>query len=294
MNPKCKQYLLKKFLIRIDYEQVSEIDIDKAIQSVRKHFFEDEYKLYQNMVPITSLKPEEISTPNDLNNIQAVNLINESVKEYQFIKLRETIKFSNKWLIIEELVDNDYKGSLYYKKNIAMLMGALYAENPFMTIRRIGLRKIDSLTFKNIANMGRYFDVKVFNQNDSMNKYKGFGNVFNSSNSRISISSEEKACRANIITDIQTGEYQNADTGENGQAVQAVLDIDMYKDTFDDIEYDVDKFVNYIISIYKLLNTESYAIYKSALTEQFYNELLTGTVKDPDILGGVLDVQNCD
>lgn len=294
MNQKCKQYLLKKILIRIDYEQVSEIDIDKAIQSVRKQFFEDGYKLYQNMVPITSLKPEGISTPNELNNIQAVNLINESVKEYQFIKLRETIKFSNKWLIIEELVDNDYKGSLFYIKNIAMLMGALYAENPFMMIKRIGLRKMDSLTFKNISNIGKYFDVKVFNQNESIDKYKGFGKVFDSSNSRISIISEEKACRANIITDIQTGEYQNIETGESGQAVQAVLDIDMYKDSFDDDEYDVEKFVNYITSIYKLLNTESYAIYKSALTEQFYNNLLAGTVSDADILGGVFDVQNCD
>ena len=290
MNQKCKQYLLKKILIRIDYEQVSEIDIDKAVQNVRKQFFEKEYKLYQNTVPITSLKPEEISTPNELNNIQAVNLINESVKEYQFIKFRETIKFSNKWLIIEDLVDNDYKGSLFYINNIALLIGALYDENPFMIIQRIGLRKIDSLTFKNISNIGKYFDAKVFNQNVSIDKYKDFGNIFDSSNSRISIISKEKACKANIMTDIQTGEYHNIDTEECGQAVQAVLDIDMYKDSFDYAE----KSVDYIISIYKILNTESYAIYKSALTTQFYNELLTGTVKDTDILGGVFDVQNCD
>ena len=122
-----------------------------------------------------------------------------------------------------------------------------------------------------------------------LSKYKEFGDVLSDAGAKISVVSNEKACRANIMTDIQTGEY-NETSGKSGQAVQAVLDIDIYKDSFEKS----DSLVNYILGIYDLLNRESYKIYKSALTDEFYAALLNGTVNDTDILGGVFDVQNCD
>lgn len=291
MNQKCSQYLLKKIIIRIDYEQAQEIDVDNAVQKVRKHFFEKRYKLFQNVVPLTSVQTEGAVPIGELNGISAVNVINESFREYQFRKLRETIKFSSRCLIIEDLIENDYKGSKSYIDNIVTLMSALYEENSYIFLKRIGLRKIDSLVFKEISNIGKYFDDKVFNQSDSLEKYRDFGDIFVASNSKISIASKEKICKANIITDIQTGDFCE-ESGETGQAIQAVLDIDMYKDQFEKNESD--EFVNYIVSIYNVLNKESYNIYKSALTERFYSDLLKGTVNDTDILGGVFNVQNCD
>ena len=296
MNRKCKQYLLKKFLVRIDFDQAQDIDVDNAIQKVRDKFFDDGYKLFQNVVPLTSIQQESGFSPNgDSQFIPPVSIINETVREYLFKKELQSIKFSNKYLIIEDLINNDYKGSKSYSQLIYCLMDAIHKENAYITLTRIGLRKFDSLIFKEINNINMYFDSKVFNQRDSLLKYQNFGNIISDASSKISIISQEKSCKGNIITEIQTGEYTETrnDTGEiskTGQAIQAILDIDIYKDSFENIE----SFTDYILNIYNLLNEESYSIYKSALTEKFYNSLLNGTVNDSNILGGVYDVQYCE
>lgn len=296
MNKKCKQYLLKKFLVRIDFDQAQDIDVDNAIQKVRDKFFDDGYKLFQNVVPLTSIQQEnEFSLNGDSQFIPPVSIINETVREYLFKKELQSIKFSNKYLIIEDLINNDYKGSKSYSQLIYYLMDAIHNENAYLTLTRIGLRKFDSLIFKEMKNIDMYFDSKVFNQKDSLMKYQNFGNIISDASSRISIISKEKSCKGNIRTEIQTGEYTETrnDTGEiskTGQAIQAILDIDIYKDSFENKE----SFTDYILNIYNLLNEESYSIYKSALTEKFYNSLLNGTVNDSNILGGVYDVQYCE
>ena len=110
MNKKCNQYLLKKFLVRIDFDQVQDIDVDNAIQKIRDKFFDDGYKLFQNVVPLTSLQPEgEFIQNSEAQLIAPVSIINETIREYLFKKERQSVKFSNKYLIIEDLIDNDYK-----------------------------------------------------------------------------------------------------------------------------------------------------------------------------------------
>lgn len=296
MNKKCKQYLLKKILVRIDFDQAQDIDVDNAIQKVRDYFFDEGYKLFHNVVPLTSFQPENnFLQNNDSQFIPPVSIINETVREYLLKKDLLSIKFSNKYLIIEDLINNDYKGSQSYSKLISRLMEAIHDENSYLTLQRIGLRKFDSLVFKEIGNIDMYFDSKVFNQKDSLLKYQTFGNILYEASSKISIISEEKSCKGNIITEIQTGEYTELrnDTQEiskTGQAIQAVLDIDIYKDNFENTK----PFTDYILEIYDVLNEESYSIYKSALTEKFYNSLLDGNVNDSNILGGIYNVQYCE
>lgn len=295
MNKKCKQYLLKKILVRIDFDQAQDIDVDNAIQKVRDKFFADGYKLFQNVVPLTSIQQENDFSPNgDSQFISHVSIINETVREYLFKKESQSIKFSNKYLIIEDLINNNYKGARSYSKLIRRLMEAIHRENSYLTLTRIGLRKFDSLIFKEIDNINMYFDSKVFNQKDSLLVYQDFDNIISDASSKISIISKEKSCKGNIITEIQTGEYTELhnDTEEmskTGQAIQAILDIDIYKDNFENTK----PFTDYILEIYNLLNKESYSIYKSALTERFYNDLLNGNVNDNNILGGIYNVQYC-
>lgn len=292
MDKVCKQYLLKKILIRIDFLQVQDVDIDNIVQKVRDYFFESEFKLYQNVVPLASMQTDNIITgvnSIDINQpVSAVSIINETVKEYQFQKNELVIKLSSRYLIIEENIGNNYKGSDTYEYIIEKLMDAVYKENSYVSLQRIGLRKFNSLVFKEIKNINKFFDSKIFNQSDTIEKYKSFGNILCDADSKLSIISEKKGCKANIVTDIQTGEYSSEISGETGQAIQAVLDIDIYKDDFEKTE----NMSDYIVKKYKLLNEELFEIYKSALTEEFYKALLDGTVQDSDILGGIFNVQD--
>ena len=47
----------------------------------------------------------------------------------------------------------DYKGSNFYSQIIRYLMAAIYNENAYLTLTRIGLRKFDSLVFKDLNNI---------------------------------------------------------------------------------------------------------------------------------------------
>lgn len=274
--------LLKKVLIRIDFLQVQDMDVENAIQKVRSDFFDKKFKLFQGVVPFIIHQQNEVIYGNTNVNTP-IETITENIKEFQFRKENFNIKVSCRYLILEDFSTNIHAKTDIYMEIIEKLITEMLVENPYLQFQRIGLRKIHSIVFKDIINLDHYFEKEIFNQKTIMESLENFETTISNASSNISLLLNGKD-KVNIITDIQTGEYHNL-IGEVGQAIQIILDIDMYNDSLngsgDGCQYIIDK--------YNDLDKESNDIYKASLTECFYTSLETGEINDSNILGGVCD-----
>ncbi len=257
-----ENYLIKKLVLKISYESVTEMDIIDTLRSVRNDFAAKGYKFQQGVV-----KKEDDSQD------YKEDYTCERITEFVLQKNNLNIKLNMYDLTLEHVINKDYMGFDTYKKEILSILQQLFVFNKVCKVIRISYSALDSLIFKDINNINHYFDDKFFNYVSLTSKLKLKDNKFNGGKNYFSANISENI-KLKLSTVLLKGEMYESDS-ETIPVYQAIVDSKLICSMEEG-----ESMIQEIDSIFDKLHTNANDIYKGILKEDFLEKLEAGNFDD--------------
>lgn len=269
--------ILSQLIIDINYNEVLDADIEDIVKSIRDDFRKDGFTITEgnsksnNCIAIGD--PESADIP--------VQLLEDNVKEFNIFKNNIKISMTRNELKISVQVGT-YEGFDKYKQLIMKVCKSAQEHlKEALVIKRLGVRKINSLYIKDINKIKDYFNedlynclkVKLLSDNTDIlltkSKYS-FKNVNN---------------KLNIITEINKGQGNakkaNTDLIESFDVYMCSLDLDVYWDD------DLDNYTSIDGKMIELNKYETSLYREKCLAPAFIDYLRSDNDNDSNIFGGV-------
>lgn len=268
MKKNLELYLIKKCVMRVDYGQVMERDIEEVVLKLRANLDKEGFQLLEGKVSDNQRGVNEESCDSE-------------IREFLFKKEigHVRIKLSRYYLIIEQLVKDDYCGFTYFIEKMQTIITSLFHINEICEIKQIEYQTVDTLIFKKLANINNYFVIDFFNYNKvaSLVTEDGLGLEVGKSFYNLKL---DDATELNLVTYLEEGEITEK-SGKETTAYQVIIDSKL---VYDKIE---ERNAKIVINILKKLHDKQYDLYKKLLTADFQNKLENGDYDRDDIVGGV-------
>ena len=249
-----KSNFLKNTIIRLDYDYLFEENIEQIVKNLNEFLIKKNYRmnsrtLNQFSVGFDMKKLDEDESPVDFNKKPREefasfinkdgNIIVDITRNFatMTVNYKENKKFED---IIE--IFNEVKKQV---ENVREGIG----------LNRIGIRKTNIYYLRNIENINRYFEERLFSFNTLI------------SNKDVIIKQQLESYsidgfKVNQNSEVQIGTYTEKEKPEKEKVYRIVLDIDIYDDVLE----------NNKIDLYGM-NSIVFEIYKSNLKEEFLEQL---------------------
>ncbi len=266
-----KHYLVKRLIIRFDYDMLMYEDLEKILKVVRTSFVRKGFDLL-----FQKRKNVEYTIDAKEDSLKSTK---SETKVYSFRKDNVVININNDDVDIAVDTSKNFSGSDCYLEYIDKIWEAfkkLNADNVIANIKRLGIRKTNILFLKEMSKLNEYFSCKLFNQQSILSKYAD-NNSLLLSNSLITYTINND--KINLVTNIEKGKTRKDQT-----AYRVVLDIDSYNN-HEGEGVDLPK-------TFKRLNDNTFRIYEKSLTNNFKERLVKKVFEEDDCLvGGVNKIE---
>lgn len=253
---------LKKIIIRIDFDGIEQLELEKAIEQISLILKDEGYT--SRRTELCSGFELGINDPvlrgDELPTVQHVN----AKKIYVFGKsdCDIKVKISTSFTLID-INKTKYVDCLKHIGLLLRVVNSVKKESGYFRVKRIGLRKINNCIFRDIEKLNDYFKKEYFPliryQNCTDIKTMELSDTF----------SVDDRYNINFKRSIVQGEYNNQ------KAYQVVLDSDIYL------------YSEEIISEqeFEIINDYLYSLYINCLTCDFINKLMGEGVDNKEIIG---------
>lgn len=252
-----KKDFLNQTLVRIDYDYMFDEDVEKTMKNIDLFLCGKGYTIKNNSLAQFGLtfNFDKLNSNINTNIIDTINV--ESDKREKFVS------FINEQKHIKIDVTREYSAiTVTYAEHICFdeiceifeeIVKELFDSRKNLQLKRLGLRKVNVFTMKNIKHITDYFEDKVFTfSSDNLESYEFIGK--NSYDNYF-----YKDYKVNQIANVTQG-YLTKD--EKSQlAYRLLLDLDIYKEN-----------PSRDTSL-KDMNDSLFDIYKNSLKESFLNDL---------------------
>lgn len=254
---------LKKVIIRIDYDGITSADkiVDLLKEDLRSYFTSmtrSTYNLAKMSFENASQIARTLSRPIE-------DIINVPVFEFyssEFSGTSDNVKLEVCNYYIALVINTKQYGGIYpYQVFSAWFLKRLFEFEPFLNIKRLGIRKMSGGTYRNIDDIGKtyeqiYYFGQTVDQGSGMIRREYQDCFWN----------EEKSIKVNYNRAIRSVKISDGDMG-----FQVVLDIDVYVDEgiIREKEYDLDESFE---EIFTKLNDYQYDLYKEVVTENYLEQ----------------------
>lgn len=171
----------------------------------------------------------------------------------------------NKYFTTLTVTCKDYVSIDEYLAFFAKFVDFLLEKNDYLSIKRIGLRKIGGKIFFNIDDIFNDFEKAYFNFDFSETDYNSLRN-----NHIDVLFLDEQNPMINYMRSFETGEYWKEEENRSVSAYQVILDIDGYyqETTLKSLGFEQ----GHILGLLENLNHEHlFNIFKMSVTEDFLN-----------------------
>lgn len=261
-----KKNMMKNIIFRIDYQGVIETNpLIKGFQENFKGYFQKFETAYQNKIDF------------DLNNIQDISdTLSIPVKE---IERQEINRFSKntfgkdevtlditKYYSVLHINCTNYECIDPYLEFYSKFVDFIFDTNEFLTIKRIGLRKIGGQIFFNIDEIFNHFEKAYFNFDFKESKYKSIRNNYVDV-----LHQDDSNPIINYARTLETGSYYKNETETDVPAYQVKLDLDGYypENILNNIKFGKGK----IKELLELTNHKHlFDLFKMSVTEEFLKQ----------------------
>lgn len=265
----CLQYnIMKHIIFRFDYQgMIDSTDFVKLFQSHFSEFFGSYSKNTHNKVGLQLNDFEDVS--NSLS-IPISEIIKQDVhvfSENTFGSDKVTLNISlyNTILNIECI---NYKNIDPYIDFVNQYIKLLFESQPYINLKRFGLRKIGSNIYENFDDIHLDFEKKYFSFE------KNYFDSFSLYECRIDdlLVDEKSNIKINFLRSLDSGIIFDEKTNESKNAFQVSLDLDAYLDeeALNQISYKT----NLSSSITNINNEVLFNLFKNSVTEGFLNKNL--------------------
>lgn len=267
-----KHSILKQVILRIDYSNIMDNDIENIISSeLREVYFSNGFAKfwneYENSIDLNLPEKGNANAIPSLDNFEKLNLWcfygeNDEIKK--------KIKLSKKYFYLSITVKTKYNSFLDYIEIVSKTICKIKEKVSMLNIGRISMRKINACFIEDLNIVEKYFNKNVFDIKNEIiaedyTKFSALNNV---------ILLKNKGINVNYIRSLQKGTNAN----KTKDMYQIVLDLDSY---INDREKLLNiKNQNDIVEVIKDINEELFDVFIRGLTEYFVTELQKDKMDD--------------
>lgn len=259
-----KQNNLKQVIIRIDYEGMTSAEriVGKLGTKMKERFFATMNRTMLNQAKLNLNNAAEIARTLSIPIEELKNIPVFEFNATRFMDTEDTVKLEVSNIYTALTVNTQkYKGIKPYQEFFKWFIGDLYVYEPFLRIKRLGIRKKSGDAYENMEAVNHIYEPKFY-----------FGEVVDHGNAMIR--REYQDCfwndERNIKVNYSRG-IRSVMLDKDKEGLQAVLDIDVYidegiiaKEGYD-FKIDFEK-------IFSRLNDYQYELYKKAVTVAYLDE----------------------
>lgn len=270
-----KSNILRKIIFRVDFKGVIGLTnlITPSMSLLNEYFATGENRFHDNInIDIGDIDYEAIS--------RTLSLPLKEVEHQEIFKLTDG-KFKNsdgshttdrvsldisKYFVVMDIECKDYKNIDPYMDFFLKLLCLLLEHNSFMSIKRVGIRKVASDIFFTSASLFQTFDEKYFNLCLDNSGY----NTVNYDRVDVITKGYDNPV-INYRRIVKSGTLTNNETKEEKEGYIAILDIDGYFDEENSggvLFSDKKQFSEKV----QLINTQLFEIFLSSMTDSFIEE----------------------
>ena len=156
-----KSTILKRVVIRVDF--IGLTDIEGCVSSLKKIMNEK----FQRLTPISN-KNYNVELPDQFSQHQIPNVNFERTTFYRFSESlmgsdNANFMLGTDFAYLEVNCGSDYAGCDKYIRLMAESINCILHFDPFISIKRLGLKKIDVAEFDNIQDMDNAVETPIWN-----------------------------------------------------------------------------------------------------------------------------------
>lgn len=249
-----KSNFLKNTVIRLDYDYLFEEDIELVVKNLNPFLIKKDYKMNSKTL-------NEIQIGFQMNKLDS----NENPVDFNRKVKEEFSSYIHKDRnIVIDITRNYATMTVKYKENknfeeiidvFEEIKNQISQSREGIGLNRIGIRKTNIYFLKNINNINKYFEEKLFSFNSLI------------PNENVIIKKQIERFKydnynVNQNSEIQLGEYNNEENNNEENIYRIIFDIDIYDETIQNNKIDLGR-----------MNDGIFKIYKSNLKEEFLDNL---------------------
>jgi uncharacterized protein (TIGR04255 family) len=255
---------LKQVIIRIDYAGMASAErvVNKLSKELKEKFFTSMNRTMLSQAKLNFSNAAEIARTLSIPIEELKNIPLFEFNVSPFVGTKDTVKLEVCNLYTALTVNTqEYGGVKPYRDFFTWFVGNLYAIEPFLSIKRLGIRKKSGDPYGSIEEINHIYEPKYY-----------FGETIDHGNGMIRREyqdcfwNDEKNIKVNYNRGIRTVRLAT-----EGIGMQVVLDIDVYVDD-GIIEKEKYDFKEHFEQIFNRLNDYQYDLYKRAVTAEYLDK----------------------
>lgn len=259
-----KQNNLKQVIIRIDYDgMASSEQVVKALGlKLKEKYFSSMTRTMLNQAKLNLSNAAEIARTLSIPVEELKNIPLFVFDAIAFLGTKDTVKLEVSNIYTALIVNTkQYGGIKPYLEFFAWFVDNLYGIEPFLSIKRLGIRKKSGDSYESVEEISHIYEPKYY-----------FGAIVDKGDGMIRREyqdcfwNEEKDIKVNYSRGVRSVRLAN---GKDG--MQVVLDIDVYVDEGIIAKGGFD-FKGEFEQIFKRLNDYQYELYKKAVTVEYLDK----------------------
>lgn len=259
-----KQNNLKQVIIRIDYDGMTSAGavVKELGAELREKYFSSMTRTMLNQAKLNLNNAAEIARTLSIPIEELKNIPLFVFDAQDFLGKKDTVKLEVSNIYTALIVNTQqYEGVKPYRDFITWLVSALYCIEPFLNIKRLGIRKKSGDPYESMEEINHIYEPEYY-----------FGAIVDDGKGMIrreyqdSFWNEEKNIKVNYNRGIRTARLAN---GKDG--MQVVLDIDVYVDEGIIVKNGLDFKTNFE-QIFNRLNDYQYELYKKVVTVEYLDK----------------------
>lgn len=263
-----KDNIMRNIIFRLDYQGM--IDSTDFVKQFSREFngsFKSYSKNTHNKVDIQINDLEDISNTLSIPVSEIAKQDIHVFRDNQFGSDQVTLNISiyNTILNVE---CTDYKNIDEYLNFMVKYIDFLFKNEPYVVLKRFGLRKIGSNIYEDFASIHEDFEKEYFSFKEI------YFDSFSLFKNRIEevLYHEATKLKINFIRSLDTGNAINQTTGESNKAFLVSLDLDAY---LDEEALDFNKYKEKMPHLITLINNDIlFNLFKNSVTNDFLNKNL--------------------